>query len=262
MPRVLVHAGYHKTGTSSLQDTLRRNRDGLTQHFLFYGQEDFQDAGAYARIYAQRPFAWHKRRFRAAFRSFLNTIPDGHDIVLSRETFAGGIPGHRDWRGRPLQGYYATSRVLLPLIRDEVLRRFPLADLAFLFTTRDRDSWVTSIHGHLLRSIKLTHDLCEFQTTMAKLPAPEDEVRKIAPHLQPHSILTAKLEDHKDRRLGLARVVLDHFNVPDATRHRLSAAKRAYQGQPAALRQAFLELNRSNLQGEELKDAKEALLRA
>jgi hypothetical protein len=32
MTRVIVHAGYHKTGTTSLQDFLHRNRAALAPH--------------------------------------------------------------------------------------------------------------------------------------------------------------------------------------------------------------------------------------
>ena len=76
MTRVIVHAGFYKTGTTSLQAYLARHRAALAPWFDYYGQADFEQAGAEARIYGQRPFPWRKARFRAALRRFLAGIPD------------------------------------------------------------------------------------------------------------------------------------------------------------------------------------------
>ena len=59
---VIVHAGFYKTGTTSLQKYLARNRRALKPVFDFYGQDDFKSAGARARTYAQRPFFWWLRK--------------------------------------------------------------------------------------------------------------------------------------------------------------------------------------------------------
>ncbi|MFT6684656.1 MAG: hypothetical protein ACJAQV_001833, partial [Loktanella salsilacus] len=51
MVHVIVHPGFHKTGTSSLQSWLGQNRRALKPYLSFYGKADFLTAGSAARIY-------------------------------------------------------------------------------------------------------------------------------------------------------------------------------------------------------------------
>ena len=155
MTRVIVHAGFHKTGTTSLQTHLAKLRQDVKPWFDYYGQNDFKNAGARARIYAQKPFLHRKLRFRLSFRAFLNSVPDAEVIVLSRETFCGVMPGHRDWRGRMLQSFAAAAVPLCRVVESELARRFDSPRIEFVFTTREREAWIRSVYGHLLRSIHL-----------------------------------------------------------------------------------------------------------
>ncbi len=110
--RVIVHAGFHKTGTTSLQDFLYQNKSSLAPYMAYYGKMDFLDAGTQARIYAQRPFPHRLIKFRYAFRAFLENIPDHSMIVLSRETFSGGMPGHHTLSGRLMTSYQRPAKRL------------------------------------------------------------------------------------------------------------------------------------------------------
>jgi len=56
--RILIHAGFHKTGTSTVQDFLKANRETLRPYFLYYGKADFRALGALAReLIAAKAFA-------------------------------------------------------------------------------------------------------------------------------------------------------------------------------------------------------------
>ncbi len=234
-PRILVHAGFYKTGTTSLQRFLGDNRAALAPWFAYYGPGDFYDAGARAREYAQAPF------------------PAGH-IVLSRENFSGAMPGHRDWLGRPITGF----RTAKPLLRDltkELFRRFgPGTRVEYLFTTRDRDAWLRSVHGHLLRSIRLEQDLGPFSQQFRALGRLEDEARALgADHI-------ARLEDYADTPAGPATAVLELMGVPQEVQATLPAAIRENTRQSVELQREFLRLNRSDLPKAQLKAAKAALI--
>lgn len=258
-PRVLVHAGFHKTGTTSLQNFLHRNRKALGPHFAYYGKADFLQAGANARIYGQKPFPWRMAAFRRSLRRFLATVPDGRDIVLSRETFSGGMPGHRTWRGALMTAYAPAARPLARAILAEVTRRFPDAEISFLYTTRARDPWLASVHGHLLRSIKLTQDLDTFLAAQSATPGPEAEAATLAADLDV-PVHIARLEDLGSHPFGPAKAVLDIMGVPGGVRRNLSPAFRANTGQAADLKSTFLALNRGGLTGAALKHAKEAAI--
>ncbi len=262
-PHVLIHAGFHKTGTSSLQDFLRLNADSLRDHFLYYGKADFRSAGSHARIYGQKRFPWRLLQFRLAFRQFLQTVPDGHNLVLSRETFAGAMPGHRLSGGGLVGAYPVTAIPLGKVLVSELTRRFgPDVRITYLLTTRQKDDWLRSVHGHLLRSIRLTDDLASFRAQFAALPDLETQARQIAQALAPVQVETAALEDYTLARIGPARAVLDLMGVPKAVRTTLPPAPRANVGQPVDLRTTFLNLNREIRNKAALKARKEGLLRA
>lgn len=260
-PHVIVHAGFHKTGTTGLQDFLSQNRTALAPFFDYYGQQDFLNAGAAARLYAQRPFPHRLYLFRKTFRTFLASVPDHRVIILSRESFSGGMPGHRMLGGRMITSYLPAARKLGRTIVKELRLRFgPDVKITFFYTTREREDWLRSVHGHLLRSIRLTDD---FPTFRARFPADldlTDQARHMADALSPVPVVTTALEDHAGDPHGPATALLDLAGVPTAARAGLAPAPHANRGQGKALRDAFLALNRERLSKPDLKARKEALL--
>ncbi|MEE9427169.1 MAG: hypothetical protein V3V25_03380 [Paracoccaceae bacterium] len=261
MTRIIVHAGFHKTATSSLQDFLQQNRAALKPYLDYYGKADFQNAGARARLYGQRPFPWRRYQFRRALRRFLAGISDAGTIVLSRETFSGVMPGHRDIFRRTIAGY---SKSAIPLAHDivqELQIRFGQAsDIQFLYTTRAQSPWIRSVYGHLLRSIHLRDDFAGFRRKFVTLPDPETEAQVIAAALAPTAVFIARLEDFVDHPEGTAAALLDLADVPDQVRHNLLPARHQNRGQRPEIETQFLALNRSGQKKADLKAAKEAIL--
>ena len=261
MTRVIVHAGFHKTGTTSLQTYLARNRKALKPWFDYYGKAEFLQAGAAARIYGQRRFAWRRRAFRRAFRRFLDTIPRAGTIVLSRETFAGAMPGHRDFLGRTLTSYTPAAVPLAREITRALRRRFgPDTVVEFLYTIRERESWLRSVYGHLLRSIHLTEDYEVFRATLADTPDLREQANAIAAALQPVPVHMARLEDFSDHPAGPAGAVLVLAGVPDDLAASLPPARHEYRGQSPQMQAEFLALNRSGRSKAELKALKAAMI--
>lgn len=262
MTRIIVHAGFHKTGTTSLQHFLAANKSALAPYFSYYGKSDFLQAGASARIFAQRPFFWRRLGFRRSFRRFLNSIPDAPVIVLSRETFSGVMPGHRDIAGRKITSQTQTACTLAHEIIRALRSRFgENAQIEFLYTTREREDWIRSVYGHLLRSIHLKTDYSAFREGFENLHGPKTVARQITAAIAPIPVHTARLEDIADRHEGPAAAVLDLAGVPEQLRKQLKPARAQNPGQPETLRSEFLHLNRGNRSKKELKLAKDSMLR-
>ena len=260
MTRVIVHAGFHKTGTTSLQKYLAKTRGRLAPYFAYYGQNDFLAAGARARIYAQKPFYWRRLRFRRAFRKFLSSIPDNHTIVLSRETFCGVMPGHRDWRRRVIQDFCTAGIPLCLDVADALKKRFGRdVQIEFLFTTRAQEPWIKSVYGHLVRSIHLTENFEEFRGTFPNLITLEEEAKRMAQALAPHMVHIAALEDLKNGPTGTAAAVLDLIDLPEDVRRVLPKAERENVRQSSDLEADFIALNRSGKTKEELRMIKDKL---
>ncbi|MGB5557632.1 MAG: hypothetical protein WBN04_06445 [Paracoccaceae bacterium] len=263
MTRIIVHAGFHKTGTTSLQDFFKQNRAALEPWLSYYGKADFRMAGAHARVYGQHRYWWRRLMFRRAFRRFLTGLPDAHTIVLSRETFAGAMPGHRRFGGRQVESYAPAAIPLAREIVGELRDRFgPEVTVEFLYTLRDRDSWLASVHGHLLRSINLRADLAGFRAGFRTLPDPARDAQRIAAALAPIPVHIAWLEDYADLPEGPAGAVLDLIGFPVEMLDMLKPAPHGNPGQPDDLRERFRALNLKGGRRHELKAAKEALLAA
>ena len=261
MVHVIVHAGFHKTGTSSLQSWLGQNRRALKPYLSFYGKADFLSAGSAARIYGQKPYPWRLRAFRRSFDRFLAKIPDAPVIVLSRETFSGSMPGHRRFPGRLIRNY---RDVAVPLGRHIVAglqARFGAdVQITFLYTLREREGWIRSVYGHLLRSIHLRDDYDRFRARFPDLIDPRAEAAAIAQALGVSAHFVT-LKDTGHRREGPASAVLDLLDVPQALRDRLPPARRANTGQARAMEDQFLIMNRASRGKAALKAAKDGMLR-
>ncbi|GLQ35879.1 hypothetical protein GCM10007939_21630 [Amylibacter marinus] len=263
-PLVIVHAGYHKTGTTSLQNFMNRNKETLRPYCSYYGKADFLSAGANARIYAQRPFPWRLYRFRRSFRRFLAQIDPDPVIVLSRETFAGNMPGHRKWHGGLVKSYGPPSAALARVIIQELLRRFgPETRITYLMTTRDKEPWIKSVYGHLLRSRRLVDDFDTFRTSLKNLQSPAKQAQVLARKIAPVELISVALEDYGTHRFGPAEALLQLISLPDDIRETLQPIHRpANTGQSADLQQQFLQLNRQIKDKAELKRRKERILKS
>ena len=134
MTRVIVHAGFHKTGTTSLQDYLRKIRPRLPPDIGVYLDSDFPEVGARAVRYGQRPYPWRLARFARALRRYLAGIEPHETYVLSWEGFSGIMPGHRRLTG-PARNIHRAAIPLARAIIRELRRRFgPRTDITFYYS--------------------------------------------------------------------------------------------------------------------------------
>ncbi|CUH83574.1 hypothetical protein TM5383_00765 [Thalassovita mediterranea] len=261
MRRILVHAGFYKTGTTSLQAQLARLADALEPYFHFYGPGALQRSGALAREFARSQTDESRRAFRRSFKRFAEALPDTGNIVISRENFAGIMPGHRGVDGEVLTGINPAARMLARDIRAGLERRFgDQMDLHFLYSVRDRTDWLKSVHGHQLRSTGLRDDLVRFSELFPNNFDLRKDADKVAQALAPTPVHIRALEDYRAHPQGPAAMVLDLMDVPQEVIDTLPPAERQNAGQDAALRAEFLRLNRLGMDRTALHAAKHALL--
>jgi len=263
MTRVIVHAGFHKTGTSSLQVYLRANRDALQEHVKIYLKADFLSAGNLGRVYGLKPYPWRRRWFAAALRAFLTKIPDDEVIFLSWEGFSGVMPGHRRAVTGQISNYTRTAIPLARSISAELRRRFgPDTEVEFLYTLRRSEPWVRSVYGHLVRSIRITDEFEGFRDSFRPVPDLEKEAAKITRALRPVPVHTAWLEDIGPAREGPASVLFDLVDIPAEVRAALPAAERANAGLSQDAEDTFLRLNREMDDAQKLKREKDRIAKA
>ncbi|WP_167648001.1 hypothetical protein [Mameliella alba] len=156
--RILVHAGFHKTGTSSLQSCAAANADWLSRNLNLLLPGDLRPVAQLARRYTIRPEQRKLNRMRRELNAVLP--PPDKPLFITSEDLSGLVPGRRPGAG------YDEAPELLRTVVTTLDDRYPQAEITVWFTTRDEDAWMRSIYWQNLRGHRITED---FDTYRARL---------------------------------------------------------------------------------------------
>ena len=242
MTRILLHPGFHKTGTSSIQHFLWANRQVLAPQF------------APVMLRHLKPVV----RMACRFSRFKNPvdlidlvpaldhameearIAPHQDIVISCEGLLGHLPG---W---PDVDSYAAAPALVAYYAGYLTDRHPAADLRIVLTTRDAPDWLFSAYRHHLQGRRLTLTPEEFARRHAGA-ADLDAVADAVAAAVDVPVMTVALSDMRDFPGGPGAAICDLMDLPDATVAQLKPVGRGNAGPEEALWRRFLDLNRSDL---------------
>ena len=146
------------------------------------------------------------------------------------------MPGHRRLTG-PVRNIRRAAIPLNRTIIRELRRRFgPGVEITFFYSLREPESWLRSVHGHLLRSIRLTEDFEAFRAGFRPPIRLDAEADRIAKAIAPVPVVTSWLADTTTRREGPAAALLDLLDLPVSLRDALPRAQKANTGNAAEIR--------------------------
>lgn len=254
--RVILHTGFHKTGTTTLQQGLERNRQILAPHLRIVPRARLAPAGHAARAWSATgaPLELALLRYELAQVMERWRNDDPRPVVLSCEDLSGHMPGRNGVTG------YAAAAPLMRAIADTLTELHPQARPEFYLSTRAPEAWLASVHAQHLRAMRMTQSVEEFagrHRAAADLDAIAD---RIADAVAPAPVHRAALEQSRDRPLGPLDPLLDLCALPDATRAALMPQPPANAAVPPDCAAGLLALNRSALNDAEVHAAKQALL--
>lgn len=268
MTRLIIHPGFHKTGTTSLQRVLELNVELLnpyvrvilkpamedvlqaTKDYSNYAQSgDFRDwAGRqyYARVFS--------RRFRHLLKS--NAQLDGKALLISSEELFGRLPGRdgiQDYRAAPM---------LARLMQSAVLSVFGNSvELTLFCTTRQPDDWMQSTYAHLLQYSRLSMDFATFSKKYACASDLDKVLQQTVSQCGAARVHVSELETSATLPLGTASELLELLELPTETLQALQPAKilnvRLNDEDQTKLR----EMNSSDIDDEELAHQKRRYVR-
>lgn len=254
MARLIVHAGFHKTGTTTVQKTLRKNRAALRRYARIVLRPGMLALCEAARAYSVSRSEWDIGLVKYEAAALLENMAPGGTVLLSSEDLAGHMPGRRG-----LRRYDATPR-LMAALRFAFQAAWPKAELSFAFTTRAPDPWLASCHVQHVRATRMVlsrKDYARKFRASADLGAILDEVADKCPETPLHRIA---LED-RPGPLGPTAPLLDLIGVPEVVQTGLKTISPANTAPPPEKLRRLLDLNRSDLTDADLKEAKRALNR-
>jgi hypothetical protein len=204
--RVVIHAGFHKTGTTSTQSVFRRNAGKLAPRVRVMLQADMRLAVFATRHAHRRPAAPIRALFRAALTHALRRGPkgDARPVLVSWEGLSGVIPG-RDG----VRGYAATAPALAADAVRAVRAAFgPEAEITLVYTTREGEAWRDSAWRHLVARGQFAGDAAAHAAMLDGPPDLGAEVARISAAVAPVPVVALPLEATGAARLGAAEALL------------------------------------------------------
>jgi hypothetical protein len=254
-PRIILHPGFHKTGTSSMQHFVWSNRAVLAPHaellMLRHLKAAVQICAAFSRNL--RPLVLLD--LAGALEAAVAQIPPlaGRDLIVSCEGLSGHLPG---WPGVRT---YAAAPLTIAYVAGYLNACWPEAEVRVLLTTRDPESWLFSAWRHHLRSHRLRLDWPAFQDRFAAAADLRSIAAEVAQTVEQASVQTLALEESRSHPLGPGGALIDLLRLPPAARARLVPVGLGNAGPASDLAAEFLTLNLSDLSDEAVRARKETL---
>lgn len=258
--QIILHAGFHKSGTKTLQACLRANAARLPPHWRVETRPDNDALRAVVEV--ARDYSASGDKADLAMVSAQTVLwlggldlQPGQGLLVSSEDFAGHMPGRFG-----VKDYGAMVNVLHAVV--DMAGRLYEGQVQFdiLLTTRAPDPWLRSLYFQQAKHPDLTDDFdsfcaaipkaCDHSAIAAKLRRKLGEATPVHLHA---------LEDLSPRRLGPAAAMFDLAHQP--TEDLQPASPRNAMPAPG-LAEAFVAANRLGLSRPDLKRMKEDLTKA
>lgn len=255
MTRVIIHPGFHKTGTSSIQHFFRTNRARLVDHVNFPEPKRFQLATQAAqRFCSNEQNLMELIQFQMCFAETIEPILKNKRpiLLLSNEGFSGHLPGRQ--RTTDFSAAPSLAECMDTLLRDE----FGVEDITFYYSLREPDAWLESAYWHHVKDSNMQMDWDEFQETYGAskdLDHALDEIKSFVKS----PVKSGKLEDYADAKFGPAEPIVELMGLPEDLRENLKPPRRFNERKDPEFLNQLLQINRSNTSVDEKREAKEAL---
>ena len=242
MPRrIILHAGFHKTGTTTIQATLRENRAAIKRQVALRLRWHMKDIISASRGYSTDEDPLTLIKVQTRFGHLMNELPGmpRRTLIVSAEELSGHLPG----RGNLTD--YSAAPVLLYSYWEIAKARYPQAEILVYLSTRNAEDWTASAHWEHVKSSNMTMSLAEFQDRYAKAGDLSAMVSEVASRV-PAPVHAHALEDCSALPLGPADPLLDLCDIPDNIRQTLTPVPRANERFGPDVLEAMIAANREN----------------
>lgn len=253
MTRILVHSGFHKTGTTSVQKMLVHNRARLERHIRFLTRPGMIGACEAARAYSASRHPADLTEFASEIAAVFETVDveDDRPLLLSSEDLSGLMPGRRNIKR------YDAAPLLMKAIADTAMAAFnEPPELIFFYSTRNGPDWLRSCYAQHLRAVRMKLSLDEYCEKYAPSADLDDIIEQVRSSVRGCKVVSAPLEEIGKRPIGPLAALLDALGMPGRARRHLDVLPPANVSMPQELLEAMLEANRSDLSDAEVSKAK------
>lgn len=255
MRRAFLHIGFHKTGTTSAQRFLWRNRKLIWPGFALALPNRLRDnyVAGEANFYARNPSAAALNDYGARLTRFLEQLEfgTGRGLIVSEEELGGARASNA--RGN----HYRPLPALAKTLCSAVTTRFAPepVEITLYFSTRAAEQWLQSLWAHELRKTRCTLSLeafAERYQTAADFTAIIEQVREDLPGVV---VETRRLEELANQPYGPAQPFVDFIQSMREKVLPFETTKPVNQSPNPETLETLLALHRSGLSDEAWRDA-------
>ena len=261
MNRVIIHAGFHKTGTTSLQQFLEINAATLAPHVRVVMKPQMEDVASCARDCSNASLlgsnAFRRAAFRRRFMDLLRrtSLNTGQTLLISCEALVGRMPGREN-----VVAFDAAVGLAKDMVRVTE-KHFDDLDLTLFYTTREQASWIRSAYSHLLHQSKFTMSEAEFTERFHRAGDLDTILAQIDKAIVPRALITSQLENTTLEPFGPASSLLKLLNLPSDVITELKPAKHLNQQLDTFEKRKLQDFNAQDMTDTELNQIKRRFLR-
>lgn len=254
--KIVIHAGFHKTGTTSVQAMLRENADLLDPHVRVLLKEHFEDLTKTARSFSIEPREETLAEVAKSAAGFFAGMDrdDPRPILMASEDLSGHMPGRHG-----LESYDSAGLIMKCIAVAAFACLGDDTDVTFYFSVRDRTAWLRSTWWQNLRSTRLTLDFEDYARRFDEADSLEEILDGVAADVAPAKVTSRRLEDIGNGPLGPLDPVLDLLDLPGLERTALKALPPENVQPDMGIDAVFLALNRSRLADKDVQTAKRSI---
>ena len=254
--QVVIHGGFHKTGTTSVQAMLRENAEILAPHVQVFLKDGFENLTTRARSFSIDPGERTLAKVAKAAAQFFSGLDrdDPRPILLASEDLSGHMPGRHG-----LECYDSAGLVMRCISVSAFACFGDDADVTFYFSKRNRDTWLRSTWWQNLRSTRLTLDYETYAKRFDDAATLDEVLIDIAKDVAPAKVLSEQLEDVSQRLYGPLDPLLDILQTPQLDQSALTVLPPENVQPDAGIDAVFLALNQSKLSDEDIQEIKRSI---
>lgn len=223
--RIIVHAGFHKTGTTTAQDLIRVNNKLIRRYALPRLKFHTKPLRRSAMRFSSTRDPRHLKQFARNTKAYLGELREKRaDVILfSAEELCGHMPG---WHN---VSDYSAAPLLMEQFAQQITDIFPDTDCHFIFSTRDPQKWLSSAYWQIVINQPMTDTLESFLDRYQSAPNWEDLLSQIKRAVAPFPVTSYRMEDVVEQRLSTAQPLMNLIGMPTSEQAQITVPTHARQ---------------------------------